>query len=456
MRGRLSVKRGFSLKGKVSVKGCLLLITLSACLLQALLIGAGLYLFAEADSGLGFSTIFVIASSTSVSIVLLLFLLNQFYKPVQKLITALETGVASFKDKDFSITIHNERNDELGRIVDTYNDMSTTLREERMSLFQRELLLDTIIQSSPVSIVLCDQRGFVIYANGIAKHLFQQQSKLEGRQFDELLQALPDELRNATEAGKDGLVSLMKDSERVSYYLHCQTFVLNSSEHHLYLYKNLTTELSRQEIDLWKKAIRLISHELNNSLAPVSSLANSAKKILASDQHIDSLPDIIDTIAQRVKKLNAFLKEYAEFARLSAPKLEGIELPDFIDELLKICPFVLKSEVPNVTLQLDIPQLEQVFLNLYKNALESDSDPQKISLSVDLLSDKLIMLISDAGGGMNEQQLQQALLPFYTTKSGGSGLGLSLCNEIVIAHNGLMRLQNNSNPGLDIRIILPL
>ena len=118
---------------------------------------------------------------------------------------------------------------------------------------------------------------------------------------------------------------------------------------------------------------------------------------------------------------------------------------------------VTESYDPSLPLTFADPdQLQQVFLNLYKNALESDSDPQKISLSVDLLSDKLIILISDAGGGMNEQQLQQALLPFYTTKSGGSGLGLSLCNEIVIAHNGLMRLQNNSNPGLDIRIILPL
>lgn len=446
------------MKIRLSIKGQLLLITLSVCLLQGIMIAFGLQVFA---AGITTMQIMLISTSCIVSLVFLVFLLNLFYKPVKKIISALETGVASFKDKDFSITIHNERNDELGRIVDAYNDMSTTLREERMSLFQRELLLDTIIQSSPVAILLTDQRGFVIYANSIAKQLFRQKTQLEGRQFKELLQQLPDELRLATEAGKDGLVSLMSDHEKVSYYLHCQSFVLNSSEHFLYLYKNLTTELSRQEIDLWKNAIRLISHELNNSLAPVSSLANSARKILASQQHLESLPDIIDTIAQRVKKLNAFLREYAEFARLPAPKIVPYSLTAFLEGLLKICPFNLANKLPTDEISLwciplDVAQMEQVFINIYKNAIESGSDKNHIDLSINLDNERLIFVISDAGGGMNEQQLQQALLPFYTTKSSGSGLGLSLCNEIVIAHNGLMRIQNNANPGLDVRIILPL
>lgn len=441
------------MKFQSSVKGRLLLITIAACLLQAVLIAAGLH-WLNGESAP--QNILLVLLSCIVSIFVLLILLSRFYQPIQKLIMALETGVASFRDKDFSITIHNQHNDELGRIVEAYNDMSRTLREERMSLFQRELLLDTIIQSSPVSIILTDQRGFVIYANGIAKQLFKQELKLEGRQFSELLAQLPDELRLATQEGKDGLVSLMSEHEKVSWYLHCQSFVLNSSEHHLYLYKNLTTELSRQEIELWKKAIRLISHELNNSLAPVSSLANSARKILASNKQQEALPDIIDTISQRVKKLNNFLKEYAEFARLPAPKLESCQLQEFVQNLLKITPFNVRDHIPAVNLEIDGVQLEQVFINLYKNAQETGCAAEMISLSVKVLSDGVVFTVSDTGGGMNEQQLQQALLPFYTTKSGGSGLGLSLCNEIITAHNGLLRLQNNSTGGLDIRIILPL
>lgn len=442
---------------KTSIKGRLLLISVLVCICQAGFIAAGLYWL---NDGISPQNVMLLVLAVLLSLLLLLFLLSHFYKPIQQLVTALETGVASFKDKDFSITVHNQHNDELGRIVDAYNDMSTTLREERMSLFQRELLLDTIIQSSPVSIILTDERGFVIYANGIAKQLFKQERQLEGLLFAELLAQLPDELRLATQEGKDGLVSMMLDHEKISWYLHCQSFVLNSSEHHLYLYKNLTTELSRQEIELWKKAIRLISHELNNSLAPISSLANSARKILSSNKQQEALPDIMDTISQRVKKLNGFLKEYAEFARLPAPKFAPCSLPEFVKYLLKITPFQLHGDVPQIRIQIDEAQLEQVFINLYQNAVETGCTSEAIHLSVNLLSDGVVFAVSDEGGGMNEQQLQQALLPFYTTKSGGSGLGLSLCNEIVIAHNGFLRLQNTSEvereKGLEIKIILPM
>lgn len=431
-----------------SIRGKILFVTLAALALQ---IGIIYILLA-----MQLPTLFVLSSALVLSLIFLLCALKVFYGPIEELISALETGVSSFRDRDFSIRIHKPRNDELGSIVDTYNEMANTLCNERMSLFQRELLLDTIIQSTPVSILLTDEKGFVVYANSNAQSLFRQTKKLDGQAFGPLVDFLPSELKDATETMQNGLVNLSHDNERISYYIHSQSFDLNSREHRLYLYKNLTTEISRQEIDLWKNAIRLISHELNNSLAPITSMANSAQKILRSKSNMELLPDLIETIQLRTKRLKSFLVEYADFARLPAPKKEKTNLAHFMKHVTTLCPFDITSVPPELDLDIDPAQMEQVLINLYKNAIESGSPADLIGLSVEIRTDTLLITLSDRGPGMTEQQLQKALLPFFSTKQSGSGLGLSLCNEIVTAHNGNLRLQNRSGGGLVIRLTLPL
>ena len=431
-----------------SIRGKILLITLLSLALHSVITYIGL--------SIRFPLVLTIPVATLVSLIFLLFALKAFYGPIEDIISAIETGVSSFKDKDFSIRIHKQRNDELGSVIEAYNEMAHTLCNERLSLFQRELLLDTIIQSTPVSIVLTDSKDFIVYANNASKDLFNHKKKLEGVSFSELTKNLPNELREATVQMQGGLINLSHESGRSSFYLHCQSFNLNSREHRLYLYKNLTTEISRQEIDLWKNAIRLISHELNNSLAPITSMANSAKKILDSNNNTEILPDLIDTIQMRTERLKAFLVEYADFARLPAPNKETVELQPFIQNLLHLCPFNVVEQIPSINACFDPAQMEQVLINLYKNAVESGSDQANIKLHVKCDNSSLLWCVSDEGRGMTEQQLQKAQLPFFSTKQGGTGLGLSLCNEIVAAHDGYLRIQNKKDGGLSIRFIIPM
>lgn len=400
----------------------------------------------------------VLSASVSVllCVLLLILMLRSLYTPVEELIQAIETGVSSFKDGDFSIRIHHTRNDELANLVKAYNQMAATLSAERMSLFQRELLLDTIIQNSPLSVVLTDSRGFILYANSEARSLFGQRSSMVGKAFAQLQDGLPAPLRDATRERTQGLISMQLDNEKVSYYLHCQTFAMNASEHELFLYKNMSTELSRQEIDLWKNAIRLISHELNNSLAPINSLANSASKILQSSRQTELLPELIDTIRLRSTRLKDFLQHYAAFARLPAPIREPVLLKPYVDNLLNICPFVLTEPLPDCELDIDAGQIEQVLINLYKNASEAGSETQDITLKVNNQGNVSTWQVSDRGKGMTNEQIQNALLPFFSTKSQGTGLGLSLCHEIISAHGGTLRLQNRHEGGLNIVFTLPL
>lgn len=377
---------------------------------------------------------------------------------LKQVVETLELGVKCFEDNDFSITIENRRDDELGRVIGAYNQVAGTIRKERLNLYQRELLLDTIIQQTPVALMLVDNNGVVVYSNDAACELFKLNLKPDGELFKSLLKALPESLHEATVAKAPGLYSTMINQQREVYYLSLQSFSLNHAEHHLYLYKNMSTEIDRQEVGLWKNAIRLMSHELNNSLGPINSLTNSAKDILTKPQHEDMMPDILDTISQRCQRLHQFIEQYAQYARLPSPNKQPVALDDWIKPLNHLCQFNLCGDVPSQVVRMDVGQIEQVIINLVKNAHEANADVSKnveLSIMQDDVDNKLVFVITDEGQGMNDAQLQQALLPFYSTKPQGTGVGLTLCNEIVTAHGGMFRLLNRPEGGLEVRFSLP-
>lgn len=376
--------------------------------------------------------------------------------PIKNLLEALDIGINSFNDKDFSITIDNQQYSEFSVIIDTYNNLAKIMRDERMAIYQRELLLDTVIQSTPVALILTNNRDHIVYSNLAAKTLLNQKKNLEGMKFADIYQQMPQALMEATANKHDGLITEKLNDETIVYHLNYQTFTLNKQQHHLYLYKNLTADMSRKESDIWKQVIRLISHELNNSLAPISSLTNSAKKVIRSGENHNMLPDMLDTISRRSAHLHQFIEQYAHFARLPQPKKSAIKLRPFVQTIKQLCAVETVTRFEADTLFCDATQIEQVLINLIKNAKESGSALNKVLLNVYQLADQITFEVTDQGKGMTEPQLLQALLPFYTTKSQGTGVGLALCNEIVIAHGGKLKLENQKVGGLKVAFSLSL
>jgi nitrogen fixation/metabolism regulation signal transduction histidine kinase len=210
------------------------------------------------------------------------------------------------------------------------------------------------------------------------------------------------------------------------------------------LYKNVTTEISRNEIALWKQVIRLISHELNNSLAPISSMTGSARKILKQQENLDMLPDMLDTIERRAQRLFEFTRQYARLARLPAARKQAVNLAEFLSDIERICEVNTCSDFQTDTLSMDSAQIEQVLINVVKNAKESGSDPDQVKLIVRQDRDGIQFEVTDRGSGLGSEQLSQAMLPFYTTKKSGTGIGLPLCNEIITGHGGRLRIGNRN------------
>jgi signal transduction histidine kinase len=222
----------------------------------------------------------------------------------------------------------------------------------------------------------------------------------------------------------------------------------------MYLIKRLTRELSRQEVKTWKKVIRVISHELNNSLAPITSLAHSGRE-LARGGDASRLGPVFDTIEDRARHLHRFIQSYAEFARLPQPQPEAVVWNGFLDQLARQHAFRLAAPPPLQAGWFDRAQLEQVMINLLKNAHEAGGDPDAIELDVGERGAEQRIEVRDRGSGMSEAVLANALLPFYSTKRSGSGLGLALAREIVEAHGGRIALANRAGGGLVVTLTLP-
>ncbi|HEU4583834.1 MAG TPA: ATP-binding protein [Polyangiaceae bacterium] len=383
-----------------------------------------------------------------------LWLLQRLLAPVLALFRALAGTVSSYRDGDFSFSLLWPRADELGELVAAHNALGDTLRRQRLALVQRELLLDTMLQNTPVALLLFDPSARVVYANLAARKLLHGGQRMEGLRWDDLFVHAPEPLREAIARGGDGLFAVEREDEDEVYYLARSVFRLNGRAHELFALRRLTAELRRQEVRTWKKVIRVISHELNNSLGPIASLAQSGSDLLDLGEH-DPLQRVFDAIAERSRHLEKFIQGYARFAKLPAPQPESVAWLDFLERLRAQLPFAIEGSLPDARARFDAGQIEQALLNLLRNAHESGSAPADVQLRVRRSAGALSIDICDRGPGMSETVLSQALLPFYSTKRGGTGLGLALAREIAEAHGGRVALANREGGGLSVSLILP-
>jgi two-component system nitrogen regulation sensor histidine kinase NtrY len=379
---------------------------------------------------------------------------RRFARRMHRALNAITDGITSLKDSDFSVSVAQDQEDELGDLIRAYNGIGATLRDERQDLLQRELLLDTVIQSTPLALLLTDDAGHILYSNLAARELFSGGRKPEGLKLSALLAATPAPLRDAFVACRDTLFTVDLGPEPEIFHLTCRGFRLNTRPHQLYLLKQLTRELNAQEVATWKKVIRVIAHELNNSLAPISSLAHSGRR-LAHSPDATQLDRVFGTIEERAAHLKNFIEGYARFAKMPQPRLAEVEWPAFLELLAAMGRFRVHGAVPHERARFDPAQLQQVLINLLKNAEESGSSPEDIEVAIDAVGGGWQIRVLDRGAGMSETVLRNALLPFYSTKPTGTGLGLTLCREVLEAHGGRITLANREGGGLTVTLWIP-
>jgi len=474
---RFSLLRLFSFSGQLALVQLLVLMPLLALalLLPWLLSGSQQT-----------STLYLLWAMLLLLAVLLHLLLQRVNHGLQQEIAALNLHADNLQDQAFNSRANRQQIRMLTPLADALDSMSAELSRQRATLYQRELLLDTVLQSSPSALVLTDQHNRVLLTNPAARQLFLHGQKFDGRLFDDVLAewpALQLAFSGYLQQPQQGLLHLetrdggsrgqSSGQGAAIWHLSSSQFLLNQRQHFLYLLKPMTAEIQREELNAWKKLLRVIGHELNNSLAPLSSLAYSGQQLLekqALEKQVletqspekqatdlatfQPLRQILATISERSQHLNQFLQAYIQFAKLPPPKRDTVNWPRLINQLHDHFEFELDGELPKLDWQLDQAQLMQLLLNLLKNAHESGSDPLLIRLCIQESSQLLTIALQDAGGGLSAEVLEHALLPFYTTKAQGSGIGLTLCRDVAEAHGGGLSLRNQP-PGLMVQVSLP-
>jgi two-component system, NtrC family, nitrogen regulation sensor histidine kinase NtrY len=319
----------------------------------------------------------------------------------------------------------------------------------------RQRVLAVVADSVPDAVVLFSEIGTIKYSNPVARELFFEGQNPEGQNFIRLVSDAAAPLREALLGETDRFFNVQVDGRLESYHLSRRTFFADEEPLTLLVVKHMTREIRRREVEVLQRVVRVMSHEVNNSLAPISSLMHSARLMANNLGQAERFQRVFDTIDERASHLRTFLEGYAALARLPRPRLVETSWGSVLSQVGALFPEVPRPEPPALPGWFDGAQVEQLLINLIKNAQEAGSPAAAIVLRISCLPDGASELeLLDGGPGFAPEAMQNAVLPLYTTKPGGSGMGLALSREIAEAHGGSLDVSNRKEGGACIRVRL--
>ncbi len=403
----------------------------------------------------GFSTGGLVTTAVLLGLlwlVLFYVLENRLVRPVQTLANVIK----AFREGDFSVRALGENpSDALGILHAEVNVLGEELREQRLSALEATALLRTIMREIDVAVFAFDQNAEVQFANRAAADLLgQTPERMLGASAREL--GLDQYLQVEEAVTEDA--SFRNGAGRWRFGL--SSFRQNGKPHRLLVVSDLSRELRAEERLAWQRLIRVISHEMNNSLAPIKSIAESLDRLLSvpnpPDDWRDDMHRGLDIIAGRSDGMTRFMASYAKLAKLPEPNRRPVEIRPFIERVARLetrIPIAI-SDGGDATIEIDPEQIEQALINLLRNAAEASLEKGgKVFLNWETTENRVEIRVLDEGHGIaNPANL---FVPFFTTKPSGSGIGLILCRQIIEAHNGRLTLDNRPEGGCVARIHLP-
>jgi two-component system nitrogen regulation sensor histidine kinase NtrY len=331
--------------------------------------------------------------------------------------------------------------------------LDALLEEQRSAGERREGLLRTVVETTPVAMVLFGETGNIIFTNRSARDLFFEGQAVEGQNFLSMIERAAASLRQALLSDGDELFSVDGASGRETFHLSRRHLDGGQT---LIAVRSVTQEIDRHEIASLKKVIRIIGHEINNSLGPIASLVSSAKMIFQRPEHLQKLPAMFDTIQERALHLQSFLGAYAKLAKIPQPKPVSVPWGPFLDGVRELWPELQVGDAPVRPGFFDRAQIQQVLINLIKNAHEVGGSPGEVKVVVEATAEGGCRIsVLDRGPGVSDEVMQNVFVPFFTTKPTGSGLGLALSREIVDLHHGRLSLARRDGGGMSVSFWLP-
>ena len=381
-------------------------------------------------------------------------LVRSFFVPLD----LIRTGAELMAERDFTSQFREVGQPEMDALIRIYNQMIGRLREERLRLQEQHYLLDRVLTASPAGIVTLDFDGRVTSANPAAGALLEiRPEESEGRLLADL-PGLGPALAAIPVGGSEVLA--LQGGRRLK--VSRAEFFDRGFPRSFLLLEELTEELRASEKAAYGKLIRMMSHEINNSVGAVGSLLDSFRGYagdLGGEDQEDFLQAITVAIT-RLENLRAFMNGFAEVVRLPPPDRRATDLKQLLDEILLLLRPELdrrrirvawKRAEPLPPIELDRNQIEQVLVNVLKNAVESIGEDGAIALSL-TSRPRPVLAIEDSGPGIPEDVQPLLFTPFFSTKKNGRGLGLTLVQEILSAHGFEFSLGRGKGGGAEFRV----
>ncbi len=364
--------------------------------------------------------------------------------------------LAALREGDFSIRARNARMDDaLGLALLELNELSETLRQQRLGALEATALLRTVMSEIDVAVFAFDERHILRLVNRGGERLVARPSeRLVGLSsaaigLASFLHGEAPRTINQTFPGGSGRWEIRRG-----------TFRQDGRPHMLLVIADLSRALREEERVAWQRLVRVLGHEINNSLAPIKSIAGSLQELIAR-RHAGVEEDLkqgLSVIASRSESLSRFMSAYALLARLPRPRRAEMHVGEWIDRVARFETRlkVAVNEGPAVTIAADTDQLEQLLINLIRNAVDATLETDGgVSVGWDRRGGWLEVWVDDQGPGIAETS--NLFVPFFTTKPEGSGIGLALSRQIAEAHDGTLTLANHDDgPGARALLRLPI
>ena len=391
-------------------------------------------------------------------IIIWAFLVSLITEDVLRPLQTLANVVAALREDDYSFRARGgRRNDAMGDLALEINALAGMLQVQRVGAMEAMALVERVMKSMQSPVLAFDPEGRLKLLNAAAERAFhvREYASAERRSGKPSSKADLDRLLRADD---NDLLSLSDSQQSARWVVKRTNFRLRGVPHTLFVLSDVSEALREEERLAWERLIRVLGHEINNSLTPIKSIAGSLRgRITSAPEPTEEDEDFargLEVIEDRAESLNRFLQAYRELMGLPAPRIESISLASVVGRVAKLETrlTVAVTCAVDVTLHADPDQLAQALINLVRNAAEaslspdakkSSSEPASVEITWEAARGEVVISILDNGPGLtNESNL---FVPFYTTKPGGTGIGLVLAQQIAMAHSGSVELMNRTD-----------
>ncbi len=388
-------------------------------------------------------------------------LTEEITRPMQ----TLANVVASLREDDYSFRARGgQRNDALGDLALEINALAAMLQGQRAGSLEAMALVERVMSSMQSPVLAFDPQGTLKLLNQAGERAFGLRGQTALGQSAKRLS-----LEYLLDAGDDALISIEGTQQASRWVVKRTSFRLRGVPHTLLVLSDVSAALREEERVAWERLIRVLGHEINNSLTPIKSIAGSLRARLASLQGEGKADNDFKTglevIENRAESLNRFLQAYRQLMGLPAPKLEAVSLAALMERvaLLETRLNVSITSTIDVTLMVDADHIQQALINLVRNATEAALSPDasvenaaQVQIAWEIAGSEVVIAILDNGPGLTNAG--NLFVPFYTTKPSGTGIGLVLAQQIAQAHRGSVQLANRTDgqSGCRAELRLPL